>query len=435
MINKSNTLLSYPFIILYLILLVILLSNLIEPYIHIYTSILIIITILIFFIPEFSYAFYITDGLLLSTYFFVFKVDSISILPTMILFLLFGILLSNNYFYNFFKDKQNRNIILIAFFLGLYILIRSFNGVGGDYGYIKSYSYFLRNFVFLMIPILFFYSDLSLKKIHYAGVIISIIIIFLSLLNYLQLDYASERLDPTGRHNVIWFGRAMALSIVWFYYTIVSNSKYVVKIISIIMIVLAMFLLNVTGSRGPLLSLVLSFLLFIFFTKKYGFKTKFVLLGFISILIIPGFTYLFTNIMNRFTSLSTDVSALIRIYAIYHGILLFFQKPFFGWGTGSFASIVNEFIKYPHNIFVELSMETGIIGLILFILFLVIVIYNMIALRKKIVEKSHSDLLNLSFLIFFLAFFNSQLSGDIAHNPLMWFSAGCVLVLRKILTN
>ena len=130
--------------------------------------------------------------------------------------------------------------------------------------------------------------------------------------------------------------------------------------------------------------MVLSLILYGFFTKRYNLKVKLITFISISIVGLQILTYFFSNILNRFTELSADYSAIIRIYAIYHGISYFIQNPILGWGTGSFATLVNDYIKYPHNIFVELAMEVGLIGVILFSIFLLIVIYNLFSLRNKI---------------------------------------------------
>jgi O-antigen ligase len=191
-----------------------------------------------------------------------------------------------------------------------------------------------------------------------------------------------------------------------------------------------MLLMNVTGSRGPFVALILSAILLGFFTIKYSFKTKlvlFVVFGFIG---LEFLSFFFSNIVNRFSALSTDYSSIIRIYAIYNGVIYFLQKPVFGWGTGSFSTLVSEYIKYPHNIFIELAMEIGIVGVIIFILFLSFAIYNFFYLRKKVKNISQSILLRLNYFFFLFGFFNSQFSGDIANNPIMWFSVGNILILR-----
>jgi hypothetical protein len=45
---------------------------------------------------------------------------------------------------------------------------------------------------------------------------------------------------------------------------------------------------------------------------------------------------------------------------------MFVDNPVFGVGFGGFKAYnsVTEFIKYPHNIFVEMAVEGGVIGLL-----------------------------------------------------------------------
>jgi len=191
-----------------------------------------------------------------------------------------------------------------------------------------------------------------------------------------------------------------------------------------------MFLLNVTGSRGPLVAFIFSIVLVGFFTKRYSLKTKLTVVLLLGVIGFQILSYFFENIVTRFSALSADYSSIIRIYSIYNGIIFFLQKPIWGWGTGSFSSLVSDYIKYPHNIFIELAMEIGIVGVLIFIIFLGIVIFNFFYLRRKVKNSSQSILLQLNYFFFLFGFFNSQFSGDIVHNPIMWFSAGSLLILR-----
>jgi O-antigen ligase len=48
------------------------------------------------------------------------------------------------------------------------------------------------------------------------------------------------------------------------------------------------------------------------------------------------------------------------------------EKPFFGWGIGEFR--VKHWLKYPHNLLVEVLMELGIVGALIFILLCAMVV-------------------------------------------------------------
>jgi O-antigen ligase len=431
LISRLNITFSLQHIIISIIILFSVLSLLIDAYIHLYSLLIIISLLYLFKLPEFALTLFITDGLVLSSYYFTLDIEPIAILPFMMIYLFIGILLSKNDIYKFYHDKQASLLITIVLLIGLLLLARSVNHVGGNYGLNKALLYFLRNSFFFLIPVVFFNSEKSLRNIHFAGIIISIVLLLTSLSSYLQYEFLGERFDPSGRRNVIWFGRAMGLSLVWFYFGFRTSKNTIQRIGYTILALISMFLLNVTGSRGPLVALVVSIIFLGFFTKRYSLKTKlmaFFIFSFVSVQLMSLF---FANIITRFSTLSSDYSSIIRIYAIYNGFIYFLRQPLWGWGTGSFSTLVSEYIKYPHNIFVELAMEVGILGLLLFFLFIGIIIFNFFYLRQREKNASQSILLQVSYFIFLFGFFNSQFSGDIAHNPLMWFSAGSLLILRN----
>ena len=94
-------------------------------------------------------------------------------------------------------------------------------------------------------------------------------------------------------------------------------------------------------------------------------------------------------------------------------------SPLLGEGTGSFAAyqaIVSprgQTLLYPHNIFLELWAEIGIIPLLAFV---VAVVGGVGTLMRRLVvtdDRRERQLLTLVFGLFILNFFASQLSGDI----------------------
>jgi len=224
---------------------------------------------------------------------------------------------------------------------------------------------------------------------------------------------AGYRFDPSGRDSVIWFGRIVGLSLLWLIYSLSS------------------FKIKSLRTRGPLVSLIFSlFLLFLFFLE-IKFRWKIALLGVSAIVTFFIIQFFLPNITNRFISLRYDYSGLLRMYSIWQSFEYFIKNPILGWGTGSFATLVNEILKYPHNIFMELAMETGFPGLISFLTLCVLFFYKIFKAKGTLIEPAEKKLLSVVFATFLFGFFNAQLSGDIAHNPLLWFAAGAVNAFEK----
>ena len=108
-----------------------------------------------------------------------------------------------------------------------------------------------------------------------------------------------------------------------------------------------------------------------------------------------------------------------------------FSVRIFGWGTGSFMVLVNEWQKYPHNIFFEFAMETGLLGLGLFTVFCTYIFYKFISIGKKYYNSHLFDLYGVTFIVFLFGFFTAQKSLDISYNPLLWFGAGALTIFQQ----
>ena len=87
------------------------------------------------------------------------------------------------------------------------------------------------------------------------------------------------------------------------------------------------------------------------------------------------------------------------------------KNPIFGNGIGSWPILMNfrDEPGYPHNIFIEIAVELGLIGLVLFITLI------MFAIRKlSLYNYLCNNLLKMMiFLIFCFLFLRTLVSGEI----------------------
>ena len=184
------------------------------------------------------------------------------------------------------------------------------------------------------------------------------------------------------------------------------------RIIKFLLILLSFSLIIKTGSKGPFLFLLISFL-FNFFSKL---DLKKILIVFTLIVIIGTqlVDFLSQIIGPRIFSIFSGeamgaTSTLGRIDRWRLAIEVFLQNPF-GVGFGNYVPISktiesNDFImaEYPHNLFLELVSELGILGLLL----VFIIIFKLI----KNIKEENQPLFQKQLLIFI--FLNTMVSGDI----------------------
>lgn len=162
--------------------------------------------------------------------------------------------------------------------------------------------------------------------------------------------------------------------------------------------------LLLSGSRGALISLAVA-LPFIFFDSKGRFKSDFLKvisilsIGFISTRFLVFITpYIqqslnvnidFLNDLIRKDSL-TGTSFIGRIEFWKAGLRAFTEKPVIGFGLGTFFSAYyvgygkNQwYSRFAHNHYIQTLTELGIIGFILFLIFVGSVIFTFFKIYKK----------------------------------------------------
>jgi O-antigen ligase len=204
------------------------------------------------------------------------------------------------------------------------------------------------------------------------------------------------------------------------------NRKEVLnKIILALSIIFMLFL----SSKGAILFLIVVFFVKLIAERKISFKNIMAIFFF---MVIP--VYLFSNVifeklLNRIylgSDFKEDVSTQTRILLLEKGLQQFYDNPFFGTGIGGFG-ILEDGIDgrlAPHNIFIEVFMESGIVGGAIFVL-MVVVLFNQIRKNKKIDAEDLrvKTLLNITFFLLMIDF----VSGFIEDLRLSYFSLGLLV--------
>tara|TARA_Y100001935_G_scaffold255611_1_gene269960 strand:- start:5363 stop:6568 length:1206 start_codon:yes stop_codon:yes gene_type:complete len=211
--------------------------------------------------------------------------------------------------------------------------------------------------------------------------------VFFGLITYLFLSSSSQFL---GYNNNIFellnldfqfaiyqnVGFWISLFVIYMFNFIFINSKinrinnflllvlYAIFLFSIIMLLLA-------GARGAFIG---CFLALVYLSRNIRDK-KFIYssaIGFALLLVFILLNQEFLNTINRLFALFGDNDESMRIYLFSQSIHLWSQDIYtilFGAGVKSFPIFIyqNDFGVYPHNVFLEILSELGIIGLIIFL--------------------------------------------------------------------
>ena len=191
---------------------------------------------------------------------------------------------------------------------------------------------------------------------------------------------------------------------------LILNTKLTNKRISSILIglVLADILIFLSGERTSFFLLSLATLMILLFTKNY----KFIRLISFTISIVAIFLISFTseNVKERMIDRTLSQMALDQndkhIFSVQHeqfylsSLDMFRDKPLFGNGPGMYRKLCPEDLSielcstHPHNNYIQLLSETGIIGLLPFIIIFLLMIKNFILQGLSLINRNKKTYLS-----------------------------------------
>lgn len=102
-----------------------------------------------------------------------------------------------------------------------------------------------------------------------------------------------------------------------------------------------------------------------------------------------GYRLLPDFIANRLQGLSANQNAIQRVVFFEDGIKLFQDSPVIGFGLGAFENAIHRVqsffyeTKYVHNHYIQTLLETGVVGLILFVGLLAVSVAAVLFARRK----------------------------------------------------
>ena len=230
-------------------------------------------------------------------------------------------------------------------------------------------------------------------------------------ISFMKDDRNTSAFIKYNYHNVL-----LALSFITSLYLIIEKKTKYKNLLILFIIVYALSVFTERGRAGQVIFNLAAVFYIIYYNRKRVFK---LLLWLLFLFSFQAIIYNSTNVYKyRFDAVSNIIknnggegnTQDIRYVFVRESLNRIFEKPFLGYGTGSFGTIFKNdidsghyFDKYitPHNQYLYVWFELGIIGLVLL---LMIFYYQIRELLKK-QDGIHRVLLPLSFM--FLMFVDS----------------------------
>ena len=298
------------------------------------------------------------------------------------------------------------------------------------------------SFCLIVIPI----SILLIEKARYQDIsrlffVLFLLTVALSLLAIFGLsvtDNLNGRLSVLGGGPII-FARWLGFGIIYLFFFPIK-----LKWLKIPLILVFIVLIFATGSRGPVMSILITFLVYFLINFNKLFLKFILILGF-SFFIFFSFNITkelseLGNIDRVFMNFSSQGvkkrSTNARFVFNQRSLELVKEYPL-GVGVGNWQKMINKqnprhLIKheYPHNIFLEIATEYGLISLFIFIMIVINTIY--LGFKKMMITTSVFSMYPLFFYLFLFYLINSMVSGMIIDARILFMVAGLILCTRNL---
>ena len=229
------------------------------------------------------------------------------------------------------------------------------------------------------------------------------------------------RFDAGGTMNPIILAKYLGVLSIVFFFNFIYENKLLLRVIYFFAMVLSLIYILYTGSKGPLFSF-LAVLISILYVERNKLKVKFLVLIpmlVFSLYLIPQInTYVNDFISSDFFDsrfLRSEGSYTVRsdaqLLTLESYSNTFITDKLIGLGIGDYGYLNqhHDEIDYPHNSFLEILYELGLVGIILFAISLVILGRNFFSID----EKNRFPISLFAYISVFL-FILSLFSGDLS---------------------
>lgn len=261
--------------------------------------------------------------------------------------------------------------------------------------YTVSSSYYLEKIPRVLLSLIaFFFPFLTFNEKYHANITKAFKILSIAAISVLTAVYFSEQgfniliySNPDNEllkiPDYLAIGTFIGVSIIIF-------SRNISSVFSIVYLLIAFIYLILIAGRGPIF-FIFPVLIFYFWKrfKPYLLKPKVVimLVG-VAILFYWGFTqWEGSNVLRDRLSVINKPQGNESLFERYNyfnrSLEMINERPIFGGGIGSFGILYfgRDIKEYPHNLFLEVLVESGVLG---FIFFMIFVLYVLRCMRRMV---------------------------------------------------
>jgi O-antigen ligase len=231
-------------------------------------------------------------------------------------------------------------------------------------------------------------------------------------------------------NNPILFGLTFGILLIIVGTWILEKNDFKPKYL--ILIIPSIFLMVRAGSRGALLSFIITLFFYVSLLVKAKMKTKlsaviiFVLLFLFAYYLIPETTLDFYK--GTFDYQYTPESSVSQRFTMWQQALNdFISNSVFGVGVGN--SVWGG--GFPHNIILEVAAELGLVGLLMLFTICYLSMKNAMIVIRKTTNPELRVCMKISFLLFIYSFVEALFSGYITNQTQLFISIALISSLVR----
>ena len=373
--------------------------------------------------------------------------------------IIFGIFFIKQKKFNLIQIKKKYLFFLFLFFI--YIIISSLIKSGFDYSFYKSIGY-LRFFFVIIFYILFFDYKPEYLKYFFQTILMIVVVISIDALfqfflgkNFLGgYEYTQKKgyLRLTGifeDRQVVGSFILKILFIGLIFFDFIKNKYFYNKLktpLILLTILLASSVIIFSGERGSVVLLFI-FIVLTFLLNKNFIKSKLIsllfILFFLILLLNENFQTRFKQIFHLDLGIGYNLNIKDTAWGAHYltSIEIFKDNLILGSGIKSYRYKCSQYeVKsksnnircstHTHNLFLEVLSETGIIGILIFVTFIIYFFkeFSFFNFRKMVFAKI-SILINM--FSFFIPIFPSGSFFSTFNASLIWLSFISLIIIHN----
>ncbi len=321
-----------------------------------------------------------------------------------------------------------------------------------QYGTFKSFSFLFFNWALFFFPILIVRDENSAIKIAKILIAIAIPVAIYTLYSLIKsilagsiiFTYRSSFLGVNPISYANWIGAA-AICLMVMIPLMRRREWRILGYLGLLLLLVTMFAAN---SRGPMMSFIVAFLILMSIRYHGKSKRNLVILGIIVIIfVVIIFSVLPEQVTSRYTDILsgektsknlTFFTVYTRLYSWKAAWELATDRWFhilFGVGCGGYSQTVfrQDIRWYPHNIFLEVFSELGLLGLFLLTWHFASVFSTGINTYRSTLPERTKAIIIAFLLCALFNFIGAQFSGDLNDNRRLWFFLGLVVACANFI--